>query len=404
VLTVREAGLADAMELGAEFVHGRLTLTNEIADREGLPLVEVPGERWIGDGESLRRHDDLEDDLDDVFSRLDADRTPDRSYSDFLAESLRGDRWQARREMALQYVRGFHAAEPGRVGERGLARAAAREAEVEGFRSYRFPRGYDELVAHVAARAPAPRLGRVVTDVRWDAGDVEVSARVGGRVERHRAPRCIVTLPLGVLKAAPSAEGTVRFDPPLDAKREALDAIEVGAACRVAMRFTRRVWTDPALVPNAKGDTHGMGFLFTRLAGRTFPVFWTAAPSDAPLMVAWAGGPDAARLSGVPGAELTRRAVDTLAELFGTPRETLAAELVSAHTHDWLLDPFSRGAYSYLGVGGDRAPASLAASLGDALYFAGEATDVAGDTGTVHGAIATGIRAAREVIAAARPR
>jgi len=33
------------------------------------------------------------------------------------------------------------------------------------------------------------------------------------------------------------------------------------------------------------------------------------------------------------------------------------------------------------------------------LHFAGEATDFAGACGTVHGAIATGIRAAREVAA-----
>jgi len=205
-----------------------------------------------------------------------------------------------------------------------------------------------------------------------------------------------------VLKSASGDEGAVQFDPPLGAKRASLGSIEVGAACRVVLRFTRRVWTEPALVPNAKGDMRDLSFLFTRVPGRTFPVFWTAAPTEAPLIVAWAGGPDAERLAGVRADELTRRAVDTLAELFGTPREPLASELRSAHVHDWLLDPFSRGAYSYVGVGGDGACGALAAPVEDALFFAGEATDVVGDIGTVHGALATGVRAAREVIAVSR--
>jgi monoamine oxidase len=121
-----------------------------------------------------------------------------------------------------------------------------------------------------------------------------------------------------------------------------------------------------------------------------------------PLLVAWAGGPDAERLSGVADDELARRAVETLSELLGAPPGRLAASLRSAHVHDWLQDPFSRGAYSYLAVGGDEAPAALAAPLVDTLFFAGEATDLAGDTGTVHGAIATGKRAAGEVLASVR--
>jgi len=40
----------------------------------------------------------------------------------------------------------------------------------------------------------------------------------------------------------------------------------------------------------------------------------------------------------------------------------------------------------------------LAEPVVDTLFFAGEATNAQGHSGTVHGALATGIRAAREVI------
>ncbi len=72
--------------------------------------------------------------------------------------------------------------------------------------------------------------------------------------------------------------------------------------------------------------------------------------------------------------------------------------------HDWGADPFARGAYSYLGVGGERARTQLAATVDDTLFFAGEATSEDGQGGTVNGALVTGERAAREVAALLAPK
>jgi len=64
---------------------------------------------------------------------------------------------------------------------------------------------------------------------------------------------------------------------------------------------------------------------------------------------------------------------------------------------DRQTDPFSRGAYSYAKVGADGAQASVAAPVENTLFFAGEASDTSGNNGTVHGAIASGYRAAEEI-------
>ncbi len=76
----------------------------------------------------------------------------------------------------------------------------------------------------------------------------------------------------------------------------------------------------------------------------------------------------------------------------------LQGELESGFTHNWQADPFSRGAYSYALVGGSNAGAELGAAVDKTLFFAGEATDSSGHNGTVHGAIASGKRAAKEVL------
>jgi monoamine oxidase len=83
------------------------------------------------------------------------------------------------------------------------------------------------------------------------------------------------------------------------------------------------------------------------------------------------------------------------------PRREIDDVLETWVTHDWREDPWSRAAYTYVRVGGGAAQRKLAAPVQGTLHFAGEAT-AAEQTGTVAGAIASGRRAARNVIRALR--
>lgn len=65
--------------------------------------------------------------------------------------------------------------------------------------------------------------------------------------------------------------------------------------------------------------------------------------------------------------------------------------------HDWRRDPQFRGAYSYVPVDGLWARDVLSKPVQRTLYFAGEATNRNGHGGTVHGAMASGLRAAQLV-------
>ena len=69
--------------------------------------------------------------------------------------------------------------------------------------------------------------------------------------------------------------------------------------------------------------------------------------------------------------------------------------LLAFAIHDWQADPYARGGYSYVRVGGTGAREELAEPLEETLYFAGEATDTE-QSGTVGGALASGMRAAQE--------
>jgi monoamine oxidase len=138
-----------------------------------------------------------------------------------------------------------------------------------------------------------------------------------------------------------------------------------------------------------------LSFLFTR--GGPFNVWWTAYPMRSPLAIAWSGGPPAAALAGKSTEEIASIACGALAEHLGISRRRVASRLLAAWSHDWDGDPFARGAYSYARAGGSRAAAALARPVEGTLFFAGEAADAEGRTGTVEGALATGLRAARQV-------
>jgi monoamine oxidase len=119
--------------------------------------------------------------------------------------------------------------------------------------------------------------------------------------------------------------------------------------------------------------------------------------------VAWAGGPRATKLGRLSNAERIALALDAFGDLL-SQRELARREFEGGETHDWSRDPYARGAYSYVATGADESRASLGAPLDDTVFFAGEATATDGQCGTVSGAFATGLRAAREAATAMVPR
>src|SRR5690606_10664414 len=118
-------------------------------------------------------------------------------------------------------------------------------------------------------------------------------------------------------------------------------------------------------------------------------------------LVAWSGGERALALAGCSEATLVERAIDGFASAIGVDRSRLAVAVRDHHFHDYVHDPYARGAYSYVRVGGIGAVHQLAQPADDRLFFAGEATDVPYE-GTVAGAMASGVRAAEQVLEAAR--
>jgi monoamine oxidase len=383
------------VELGAEFIHGLPPNIFQTISSAQLEVREFTGPRWIQSGGQLQRDRDFFAHINSLMDKMDS-RGPDHSFAAFLGDveaDEEGKLW------GLEYVEGFHGATAERISVHSLIRSRNAEAEMQGERAFRLVRGYGELLRILKNALPPERielrLNTVVQSVHWSAHDVRVTAGIAGERVEFSAPRVLITLPLGVLQASPEAPGAVRFEPALEPKKSALLLLFMGQTIRVSLMFAERWWDNAAGSCYRAGALHDMSFVFSHQ--EWFPTWWTSATA-APILTGWAASRRGERLNGRSGHFIRDRALDSLSSIFEFPRPALERILNGWYVHDWQSDPYSRGSYSYVGVGGEGAQFELAQPLADTLFFAGEATNSQGHHGEVHGAIETGERAAREIL------
>ncbi len=397
--TVRDGAHPLPVELGAEFVDVPGPAYDAIRAVGGA-VYRSAGGLWEVEGGAAAALDFGA--LDDVLGRLDPPPERDQPFLDFLDERC-ADLDARTRSLALRYVEGFHAASVDRVGVHWLASTTGDSGGGGGEVRFHALTGFDAaargLLAACGGRADL-RLNHVATELRWGPGEVEVRCRLGtgGEAEPLRARYAVVTLPLGVLRAGPEEPGSVRFEPDLPGKRAAAERLEMGSVVKLVLRFRNAFWEDLLHFPGDEG--RGREELKMLMGDEAFPTWWTPSPVCEPVLIAWAGGGAAERVRGA--GDPVGAALDSLARMLGTGRRRVEAELEAVHHHDWTADPFSRGAYSYVPAGALPARDELRRPAADTLFFAGEATAEGGWNGTVDGAVETGVRAAREVLARIR--
>jgi monoamine oxidase len=396
IWTRHELGLAAPIELGAEFIHGQAPLTMALLARAGSSAIESSDVHLtLQDGE-LRQRDGFFPRVRAAMQRSTALAREDMSFDEFVERHLTDALSPEERRYARAMAEGFDAADTARASARSIVAEWA--GDILGNTPQSRPGGgYTTILAALVAELQSARLRlqlqAEVRSIHWSRGSVEVAGECLGAPFTVRAASAVIALPLGVLQQRPPAAGAIHFSPPLVAKHTALAGLASGPVIKLQLRFGSSFWERLA-----DGRYRDVSFLHAPDA--EIPTYWTPAPLRAPLLVAWAGGPRAQRIAaGASPSDIVRKALAGLHLLFG-PGTDIAAQLLGFYYHDWAQDPYARGAYSYALVGGSAARAELARPLDDTLFFAGEATDADGEAGTVTGALQSGMRAARQVLAA----
>jgi len=395
IYTMRDPRCAHPIELGAEFIHGYPSELLDIVRDAGLLAYVAEGQRWRSQDGRLTRIHDFWKQLHRVMRYVDA-KTPDRAFSEFLRDKPGGRGAAEARRLAYTFVEGFHAADATRISARWVAQGGSPSEEPEERSLMRIADGYD-LIPDWLARGFRERVmtDSVVERIDWEPQRVQLSVRRNGSqsITTITGRAAVITVPLGVLLAGSEEPGAIVFSPPLGLIEQTRTRLAMGSVTRVTILFRERWWTQRPRSSPRGASLESLTFLHGE-AGEV-PIWWSLHPMLAPALVGWAGGPAALQLSGRDDVE--ERAIASVAANFGVTRRRVAAQLVQVFTHDWQHDPFSRGAYSYGLVGGADWAKRLARPIDRTLWLAGEAASREGNTGTVHGAIASGHQAAQSI-------
>ena len=384
IFTHRDERVPIPIELGAELIHGEAPETQRILAAARLLACDIAGEHWRAARGRLRPFSGTLDGIDRVLKRIDR-RGPDQSFADFLAKRPGGRSLARDRTAARWFVQGFHAADVDDIGILSIAPEEGEEATDSAVHSGRVVYGYDAVPGFLARGLDGSiHRGTRVAAIDWEPGRAELTLQDGsGPTSRVGARAVVVTLPLGVLQAAADLPGSCTFRPEPPGLRKTLDLLAMGSVARLVVWFRELPWAAP--------------LSFLHMGGGPFNVWWSAYPFRFPLAVAWSGGPPSRELTGKAPEEVAAIAFRALAEQTGISRRRIASRVEGFWLHDWTGDPYARGAYSYARVGGSRAAKLLSKPVAGTLFFAGEAADAEGRTGTVEGALATGLRAAKQI-------
>ena len=381
--TIRSAGGERPIELGAEFIHGARNTTWDYIRRAGLENREVPDKHWLYSQGRLAERPELWKGMQEVFRGI--GNEPDQTFTAYL--DRRADVAKEIKTLSVEYVEGFHAADPGKVSTQSLFRSEKAAERDEGDRQFRLVGGYGALIDWFKTRLVQAgaqiRLNTNVRTIRWKRGAVEVDALAPTGSQLWVGRQLLITVPVGVLQKPPP-EG-LQFFPRLVAKEQAASGLSMGPVVKLILEFRSVFW------PVAD-------FGFIHAPGQPIPTWWSN--QGHPCLTAWAGGPRAAELEEWDPGQLEHYAVSSLAELFKVEPSFVQKSLVAVHRHNWTDDPFATGAYSYTPVRMNGMAARLAEPVEHTLFFAGEATDSTGEQGTVHAALDSGHRAANEMLGA----
>ena len=439
------------IEYGAEFIHGKSPELWQLARAANLETYEVSKRHWYFEDGELSKSREFWETIERLIDQMKSSPV-DQSLKEFLDQLPDDEETRRAKAMVTRYVEGFHAASIARIGTRGLVVATEAADSIDGDRAFRFVAGYASLMEALRAEAETYganfRLNTVVKEIHWQDGQVEVSghARVPrassttgasdveeAALERFNADAVIVTLPLSILQKSPD-NGGIRFVPELpDPKQSAISTLVMGNVIKINLLFRERFWEKVKRWDNEGSEAGFREAGFFHFPGLPFPTWWTQLPVRAPLLVGWVGGTQASDLSprsgrltvaqhfsagidvtdGIQAREagdrdhgisrdagenlLLDRAIASLSRIFNLPAADIHEQLDRCYIHDWRTDPFTCGAYAYLPVNGVEAQRVLSEPVDSKLFFAGEATSV-GHIGTVHGAIQSGQRVAREIL------
>ena len=228
------------------------------------------------------------------------------------------------------------------------------------------------------------QLNTQVTSIDATGEKIIITDANGGQLEANKV---IVTVPLAILK-----KNVISFSPGLPgAMTTSMAKLGMDHSIRVLIDFKKNFWGD------------SMAHLW---GGSAFPNCYSSGLGRSEFnqtLSITINGPKAVELSDL-GSDMINVILAELDSIYAGQatqfvRRAFDTNEILSIIKDWGKDEFIQGGISYplpSATLADRE--NLGMVIQDKLFFAGEATDITGDAGTINGALASAERVAQQVV------
>jgi monoamine oxidase len=372
------------VELGAEFVHGNLELTQMLLKKAGADQYKVSGDIWQNEDDSLDEQSDFIEDysaLNKKFKEL----REDISVADFIKDFLTGNEFEEARFTLKNYVEGYYAADTHKASTFAL-RDELNNSDDE---QYRIEGGYIKLVNYLHQQCERREvqfyLSHPVKEIKWKSGDVELICAQ----KSFHAKKVLITVPIGVLQSE-----TIRFSPAIPETITAAKKLGFGPVIKTLLQFDEAFWKNKEFTQGK--DLDKLSFIFSKAI---IPTWWTYHPKNVAMLTGWSGGPHAEKIKDFSNQEILLNVLQSLSEIFSIDKTLLQQKLKGWHIANWVNDPYSCGGYSYDVVNGSKFKQIIKQPIENTIFFAGEGLIDGPEIGTVEAALKSGRDTAHRMIA-----
>ena len=391
--TVHDPSFEKPVEAGAEFIHGHCPLTISLLNEYRIDYHPVKGSFWRARKNGDMNHsDDFIDEHQHLLAKHLKELKEDISVEKFLEINFDEEKYSSLKNSIRKFVEGYDVADPSRASTYAFREEWLNEEDEQ----YRIAGGYGRLIS--ALENECFNKGCIIkTSARakiiyWKPYDVKILLHDGSDVT---AAKVIITAPPGVLASTSDHVNSINFSPAIPDTIKALEGIGYGGVIKIALQFNNEFWKEDEIQKRVGENFKKLSFVFS---DELIPTWWTQFPDSLPMLTGWLGGSAAARHAFTEEEIILKEALKSLSSIFQLPPDDLSLRLIASHIYNWVLDPYSAGAYSYAMVDSPLQKKILNQPIQETIYFSGEALSLSGNSGTVEAALNSGFYVAKRIL------
>lgn len=374
------------VELGASSIYGSNNSWYDISKLSQLRQVSfnAPASYVIGGDMKSNTEMCAESDYNSMLSKLESmssfQPTGDLSIEQYMEQSLVPERVRFIFEEKTEQCIGTSVDRASVIANKSEGIEKIQEMQYMPNNGQSFSRiirdHYGEILPKVTNNVP-------VTQIDYSGERIKVTD--ANQVNRYY-DRLIVTVPLSILKIKSGQNYGITFIPDLpDKKVEAMEHLGMDAGVRIILKLNSRFWNQDSKSIYSDGKY-----------GR-FDVVHEDNISNIFILSSTIQGKFAEEYLNLKSEQEIIN--DIKAEWQRKIGLSAANAIIDHQVEFWAKNPYIQGTFSYHKVGGGiENRVELARAIDDRLFFAGEATNTENNSGTVHGAIDTSVRAVQQVV------